>query len=214
MRKVLLSLAIIVGPISPVWAEPVTLAALGDSLTQGFGLPAEQGFVPQLEATLRDQGLDVVIVNAGVSGDTSQGGAARVGWTLTPDVDGLIVALGANDFLRGIDPAVTRANLDQILDEAGRAGVDTLLIGFKAPGNFGPDYKQAFDAIYAELGAAHDVQVADDFFAGFARMEEDPAQLRRLMQADGLHPNAAGVALIVQALVPDVEALARRAGAR
>ncbi|MEX0309274.1 MAG: GDSL-type esterase/lipase family protein, partial [Tateyamaria sp.] len=110
-------------------AEPVTIAALGDSLTQGYGLPIEQGFVPQLQAWLTQAGHDVQVINAGVSGDTTQGGLSRVAWTLTPDVDAMIVALGGNDLLRGIGPEVSRANLDGIVQAATEAGVEVLVIG-------------------------------------------------------------------------------------
>ena len=114
MRKVLLGIILIwTGFVAR--AEPVTIAALGDSLTQGYGLPQEAGFVPQLQDWLRAEGADVVLINAGVSGDTTAGGAARVDWTLTPEVDAMIVALGGNDLLRGIDPGVSRENLDKIL---------------------------------------------------------------------------------------------------
>lgn len=203
--------ALIMGLAGAVSAQTVTIAALGDSLTQGYGLAPQDGFVAQLEARLKAQGRDVTLINAGVSGDTSQGGAARVGWTLTPDVDALIVALGANDVLRGVDPAVTRANLDQILQTAGAAGVEVLLMGFAAPGNYGADYKAQFDAIYPDLAQAHGVALADSFFAGFGARADDPAQLAALLQPDGLHPNATGVALIVDGLVADVTALADRA---
>ena len=117
-------------------AEPVTIAALGDSLTQGFGLVPEAGFVPQLEAWLKDAGADVALINAGVSGDTTAGGLSRVGWTLTPEVDAMIVALGGNDLLRGIDPAASRANLDGILAAAAEADVPVLLVGIESPQRF------------------------------------------------------------------------------
>ncbi|MEM1006096.1 MAG: arylesterase [Pseudomonadota bacterium] len=188
-------------------AEPVVIAALGDSLTQGYGLVEEDGFVPQLDRWLQDQGLDVTLINAGVSGDTTAGGAARVAWTLTPEVDGLIVALGGNDLLRGIDPAVSRENIEKILVTAKANGVDVLLIGMQAPGNYGPDYKQAFDAIYPELAQKHQALLADSFFAGL-RADGDPNTVGQFMQADGIHPNAKGVSKIVDALGPLVQELA------
>ncbi|WP_233270540.1 arylesterase [Chachezhania sediminis] len=198
------------------WADPLTIAAFGDSLTQGYGLPADQGFVPQLQRWLNDQGADAVLVNAGVSGDTSAGGAARVGWTLTPEVGAMIVELGANDMLRGIDPAVTRANLDQILTAADDAGVEVLLVGMEAAGNWGPDYKEAFDAIYPDLAAVHDVPLVPGFFDGIAAEVPDFAEAQgRYFQADGLHPNAQGVTLVVQDIGPAVLDLidaAREAG--
>ena len=190
----------------PVSAEQVTLAALGDSLTQGYGLPQEQGFVPQLEAWLLARGHDVAIINAGVSGDTTAGGLARVGWTLTPEVQGMIVALGGNDLLRGLDPAMSRANLAGILQAAEAAGVEVLLVGMRAPGNYGPEYKAAFDSMYPALAEEYGALLATDFFAGLAA-EGDPAAAAKLMQGDGLHPNAEGVERIVEALGPDVETL-------
>ncbi len=194
-------------------AETVTIAALGDSLTQGYGLVEEQGFVPQLERWLTAQGADVVLINAGVSGDTTAGGAARVAWTLTPEVDAMIVALGGNDLLRGIDPAVSRANIDAILQEAEAQGVGVLLVGMAAPGNYGADYKAQFDAIYPELAQEYGTVYLESFFAGFGDAASDPAQLRDVMQSDGIHPNADGVAQIVEGVGPKVLELIQRVGA-
>jgi len=190
-------------------AEPVTIAALGDSLTQGYGLAPQDGFVPRLEAWLVEQGGDVVLINAGVSGDTTAGGAARVDWTLTPDVDAMIVALGGNDLLRGIPPEISRANLDKILDAADQAGVKVLLVGLPAPGNFGPDYKAAFDAIYPDLATQYDTLFSPNFLSGITSADGrvDP----KMLQRDGIHPNANGVLRIVATLGPDVLALSERA---
>ena len=193
---------------APSWADEVVIAALGDSLTQGYGLPADQGFVPQLEAWLRAAGHDVRLINAGVSGDTTAGGLARIGWTLTEDVQALIVTLGGNDLLRGLPPEAARANLAGILQAAEEAGVAVLLIGMEAPLNYGPDYKAAFDAIYPDLAAEFGTLYAESFLAPITAAPD----LRVLMQADGIHPNAAGVALIVDALGPEVEALIARVG--
>ncbi len=192
-------------------AEPVVIAALGDSLTQGYGLPEQDGFVPQLQQWLQDQGADILLVNAGVSGDTTAGGAARVDWTLTPDVDGMIVALGGNDVLRGIDPDVSRANLKAILVAADASNVEVLLVGMQAPGNYGPDYKQRFDSIYPDLAQSHSALYVDSFFAGLSG-EGDLAAVGQYMQSDGIHPNAAGVARIVENLGPQVLKLAERVG--
>ncbi len=194
----------------PALAEPVVVAALGDSLTQGYGLPPEDGFVPQLEAWLEAQGAEVDVLNAGVSGDTTAGGLARVDWTLTDDVDAMIVALGGNDLLRGIDPAVSRANLDGILDAADAAGVEVLLVGLEAPGNYGADFKAAFDAIYPELAEAHEALLAADFFAPLEAEPDRQDALGTYMQPDGLHPSAAGVALIVEGIGPKVLDLLER----
>ncbi len=194
-------------------ADTVTVAALGDSLTQGYGLVPGDGFVPQLEGWLRAGGADVTVLNAGVSGDTTQGGLSRVDWTLTPEVDAMIVALGGNDLLRGIDPAVSRANLDGILTAAGEAGVPVLLVGMTAPGNYGSDYKAAFDAMYPELAAVHGALLADSFLAPVAEAVEGGAAMRTLMQPDGIHPSAEGVRLIVEALGQKVlELVAAAAG--
>lgn len=188
-------------------AEPVVIAALGDSLTQGYGLVEEDGFVPQLEDWLHAQGADVRLINAGVSGDTTAGGAARVEWTLTPDVDAMIVTLGGNDLLRGIDPAVSRANLEKILKAAKAQGVDVLLVGMQAPGNYGAAYKQAFDGMYPDLAQTYQVRYANSFFEGLGA-NEDPNAVARFMQPDGIHPNTEGVALIVETLGPFVLELA------
>lgn len=190
-------------------AEPVVIAALGDSLTQGYGLPEQDGFVPQLQRWLQEEGAEVRLINAGVSGDTTAGGAARVDWTLTPEVDGMIVALGGNDLLRGIDPSVARSNLETILRAAETADVEVLIIGMQAPGNYGADYKQSFDAMYPELAEQYDALYAASFFDGLTT-EGDPAAARQFMQSDGIHPSAQGVALIVDTLGPFVLALAER----
>jgi acyl-CoA thioesterase-1 len=209
LRKLALAAALAAAP--PAWAESLTVAALGDSLTQGYGLPQPDGFVPQLEAWLRDRGHEVTLINAGVSGDTTAGGRSRIDWTLTPEVDALIVALGGNDLLRGIDPAASRDNLDAILDRAGAAGVPVLLVGMQAPGNYGPDYKQAFDAMYPELAETHGALLAENFLGALEAAEDRAATLRDYLQPDGIHPNAVGVARIVEALGPRVEALLARA---
>ena len=191
-------------------AEPITIVALGDSLTAGYGLPDNQGLVPQLQAWLAAQGSDAVVVNAGVSGDTTAGGLARLGWSLTPGADALIVELGANDMLRGIDPGVPRRNLDAILRQAADRGLPVLLIGVPALRNYGPEYRTAFDAIYPDLSAQYGTLLMPDFF-GPLRSETDPtASLARYFQPDGLHPNEDGVAEVVKDLGPYVEALITR----
>lgn len=194
----------------PATAEPVVVAALGDSLTQGYGLPQGQGFVPQLQGWLDDQGVEVELINAGVSGDTTAGGAARVAWTLTPEVDAMIVTLGGNDMLRGIDPAAVRQNLTTILSAAQEAQVEVLLVGMQAPGNYGPEYKQAFDSAYVELAEEFKVLLAGSFFQGFPN-NDDPAAVQQWMQSDGIHPNPEGVKLIVEGLGPQVLELVQAA---
>ena len=217
MARSLKAVALAVGIVAataPARAEEITIAALGDSLTQGYGLYPGEGFVPQLQAWLRGRGHEVVIRNAGVSGDTTAGGLARVDWTLTPEVDALIVALGGNDLLRGIDPAVSRANLDGILEAADAAGVPVLLVGLSAPNNYGPEYRAAFDAMYPELAAAHDAILAESFFGALEAGGDRAEAAQRLMQPDGIHPSAEGVARIVEGLGPQVETLIDRADGR
>ncbi len=188
-------------------AEPVTVAALGDSLTQGYGLLPEEGFVPQLEAWLRAAGAEVTVVNAGVSGDTTAGGLARAAWTLTPEVDAVIVALGGNDLLRGIDPAESESNLRGILDAAKVAGVAALLVGMEAPSNYGPDYKAAFDGMYGRLAEEFGVPLYPAFFQGLLLDGDMEAARANFMQGDGIHPNPEGVARIVADMGPVVLAL-------
>ncbi|MYA88326.1 MAG: arylesterase [Boseongicola sp. SB0662_bin_57] len=190
--------------IGAAWAAPATIAALGDSLTQGFGLASDDGFVPQLQRWLDVQGANAELINAGVSGDTTAGGLSRIAWTLSDDVDGLIVALGANDMLRGIDPGVARANLDGILSEAGRQGVPVLLIGMDALPNYGPEYKSAFDAMYPDLAARHGALYHPDFLGALAALGDRAAALEAYMQPDGMHPNRDGVKLIVSDIGPSV----------
>jgi len=194
----------VVAMSSTAWAEPVTIAALGDSLTQGYGLAAEDGFVPQLQSWLTDNGADVIVINAGVSGDTTAGGLARVDWTLTPDVDAMIVALGGNDFLRGLDPAVSHENLRAVLTKARDAGVPVLLVGLEVSTNYGEDYKTAFDAIYPALAEEFGVPLYPTFFEGLVKARTASEARAAYMQADGLHPNPAGVIVIVADMGPVV----------
>lgn len=185
-------------------AATTTVAALGDSLTQGYGLPPEEGFVPTLQAWLQERGADVEVINAGVSGDTTAGGLSRVDWTLTPEVDAMIVALGGNDFLRGIDPGVSRANLRGILEAAEAAGVEALLVGIEASNNYGPAYKAAFDGMYPALAGEFGVPLFPTFFQGLLDDGDREAAMRAYMQPDGIHPNAEGVERIVEAMGPAV----------
>ena len=209
-RRSFLLVALAVMPVGAA-AGRVDVVALGDSLTQGYGLPADDGFVPQLRDWLaRQDAGDVRVINAGVSGDTSAGGLARVDWSLTAQVDAMIVALGGNDLLRGIDPAVTRANIEGILQAAAAADVAVLLVGMRAPGNYGADYKAAFDAIWPELADAYGTLYHPSFFSGIAA-GDDPGAARRFMQPDGIHPNARGVERIVAAMGPRVAELIARA---
>ncbi len=187
-----------------VHAETVTIAALGDSLTAGYGLAQGDGFVPQLEIWLQAQGADVVVINAGVSGDTTAGGLSRAAWTLTPDVDAMIVTLGGNDFLRGFDPAVSKANLDGVLAAGQDAGVEMLLVGLSVGANYGLDYKQEFEGMYRELAVKYDVPLYADFASGLRAASGMQEGMSEFLQADGIHPNTDGVAVIVAAMGPAV----------
>ncbi len=200
-------------------ADAVTIVAFGDSLTQGFGLRSEDGFVPQLADWLKANSPDagaVRLINAGVSGDTTAGGAARIDWTLTDDVDGMIIALGGNDLLRGIDPAVSRANLEKMLQAAAAREVPVLFVGLVATANMGPDFKQAFDAMYPELSEKYGTLYARDFFMGLLEADGtvDRKAVRARMQLDGIHPNKKGVRDIVNGLGPDVIKLISQARLR
>lgn len=211
MRKAMIGIVLTLA--SGAQAEEVVIAALGDSLTQGFGLPQADGFVPQLQAWLLAQGADVRLINAGVSGDTTAGGLARVDWTLTPEVDGMIVALGGNDLLRGLEPGQARGNLDGILAAAAKAEVEVLLVGMQAPGNYGADYKAQFDGMYPKLAESYGSLYLDSFFAGLAEdgTMPDLAEAQAFFQADGIHPNALGVLRIVEGFGPVVLELAQKA---
>jgi len=181
-------------------ARPVAIVALGDSLTAGYQLPPGDAFPVKLQAALKARGLDVTVENAGVSGDTSTGGLERLDWAVGDGVDAVILKLGANDALRGIDPAVTRRNLDEILARLKARGIAVLLTGMLAPPNMGPQFAAAFNPIFPELAAKHGV-LFDPFFL------EGVAAVRDLNLADGMHPNARGVDAIVARILPKVEEL-------
>jgi acyl-CoA thioesterase I len=192
-------------------AEPVTIVALGDSLTAGYGLPPEDGFVPQLQAWLAANGADAVVLNAGVSGDTTAGGASRLDWALTPETDALIVNLGGNDLLRGIDPAASKANLTAIMAGAKARGLPVLLVGMRGPGNYGEDYRLAFEAMFPDLAAEFGADLLPDYFAPLMQAGQGGFDAG-LMQADGIHPNREGVAAAVGAMGPAVLDLIGRVG--
>lgn len=210
MRNLALGLVIAAGP---ALAEEMTVVALGDSLTAGYGLPTEEGFVPQLQDWLRAQGAEVTVVNAGVSGDTTAGGLSRLDWTLAgnPEADALMIALGGNDLLRGLPPEAARANVAAMLDIAQARGLPVLLIGIEAPGNYGPEYKAAFDAIFPELAADYGALHVRSFLEPLAGRDDLRQVMREMMQPDGIHPNAQGVALIVEGIGPRVLDLLERA---
>nr|WP_291299399.1 arylesterase [Elioraea sp.] len=187
-------------------AREVRILALGDSLTAGFGLVRAEGFVAQLQAALRARGIPATVLDAGVSGDTSAGGRARLDWALADRPDVAIVALGGNDLLRAIDPANTYANLNDIITRLKGRNIAVLLAGMLAPRNLGAEYVAAFDGAYQRLAREHDVIFYPFFLDGVAT---DPA----LNQPDGIHPNARGVAVMVERMLPAIEALIAKARA-
>jgi acyl-CoA thioesterase-1 len=194
-RGLILAVCMIVTMLPHAFAAPVRLLVLGDSLTAGFGLPHQDGFQAVLATALRARGVDVTIVDGSVSGDTSAGGLARLDWVLAGGAEAAIVELGANDGLRGLDPAEMERNLTAILDRLAAAHVKVLLSGMYPPPNFGPDYTRAFRAVFDRLGQRPGV-IYDPFFLDGVVLEPG------LLQADGMHPNAAGVVRIVQRLLP------------
>jgi acyl-CoA thioesterase I len=180
-------------------AKPLKLVVLGDSLSAGLGLPEASAFPARLQKALRDKGMDIDIGNAGVSGDTASGGRDRLDWSVPEGTDGVIVELGANDALRGLDPAVTRAALTDIVKHLKARGIAVMLCGMVAPPNYGSDYAARFNTIYPDLARELDVPLYPFFLAGVAAD-------RKLNQADGIHPTAEGVDIIVNSILPTVEA--------
>ena len=187
----------------PASARTLKLVALGDSLTAGYGVAPGKAFPDQLEAALKAKGWDVTVVDAGVSGDTAADGLARYDWSVPADADALIVELGANDMLRGLNPEATKRTLAAILDRARASHLPTLLAGMRAAPNLGADYDKAFDAIYPALAQSYGAILYPFFLDGVAGDA-------KLNQPDGLHPTAAGVAVIVGRILPSVEALLKR----
>lgn len=177
------------------FAHVPQVVAFGDSLTAGLGLPANEAFPARLEARLHAQGIDVHIVNAGVSGDTTADGLARIDWSLSDKPDCVMLALGANDAMRGIPPWVVHANLDQMLTKIQATGAKVLMLGMLAPSNWGPEYKRAFDQVFPTLAQAHHVALFPFFLEGVAMNPQ-------LNQADGIHPNEHGVAIMVDHVAP------------
>ena len=205
-RNLWLTLALSLSLVSgAAFAKPVTLLALGDSLTAGYGLPEGDGLVPQLNAWLAAKGIEATVLNAGVSGDTTAGGLSRLEWSLTPDVTAMMVLLGGNDVLRALPPASSRANLEAILQGATSRNLPVLLIGMKAPSNYGAAYQTAFDAMYPELAKTYGAQLVPSYFEPLGD-PADAANIRQYMQSDGIHPNKQGVAKIVESLGPQVQA--------
>ena len=191
-------------PAAVAQDRPTKIVALGDSLTAGFNLPASAAFPAKLERALKAKGHAVEIANAGVSGDTASGGLARLDWSVPDGTDAVIVELGANDMLRGLDPKVTQRALDEIVRRLRERRIAVLLAGMRAIPNLGVDYVQGFEAIYPEIAAKYDVLFYPFFLEGVAGEQ-------KLNQRDGLHPTAAGVDVIVAGILPKVEELLARA---
>jgi len=208
-RLAVLVLVTIVCGLAPSGARaaderPVKIVVLGDSLSAGFGLPADAAFPAKLAAALKAKGIAANIANAGVSGDTASGGLGRLDWSVPEGTEAVIVEFGANDALRGLDPKLTKAALDGILTKLNDRHITVLLAGMRAPRNMGADYVRSFDAIYPALASPHRLVFYPFFLDGVAT---DP----KLNQGDGLHPNAAGVDVIVARILPRVEELVARA---
>ena len=195
--------AVVLAAASPAAARTIRLVVLGDSLTAGLGLPPGKAFPDRLQAALRARGLDVDVLNAGVSGDTAADGLARYDWAVPANADALIVELGANDMLRGLEPEATKKALSAILDKAHAARLPTLIAGMRAAPNLGAEYDRAFDVIYPALAKDHDVALYPFFLDGVAG---DP----KLNQADGMHPTAEGVDAIVERIAPSVEEILKQ----
>jgi acyl-CoA thioesterase-1 len=190
----------VTAPRAAAAEPPVKIVVLGDSLSAGLGLPVQSAFPERLAAALHAKGIAASVTNAGVSGDTASGGLGRLDWSVPPGTEAVILELGANDGLRGIDPNLTKAALDKILSALAGRHISVLLAGMKAPRNLGADYDKAFDEIYPALASTHAVVFYPFFLDGVAT---DP----NLNQHDGLHPNRAGVDVIVERMLPSVEKL-------
>ena len=197
-----LALVMIVSPLSAGQEQKVLM--IGDSLTAGLGLSRDQSIPVRLEAALKGQGINARIINAGVSGDTSAGGRSRLQWALSEKPDVVVIELGANDGLRGLDPQATLENLDAMIADAKRSGTRILLAGMKAPPNLGGEYGGEFNRIFPSLASKHSVALLPFFLEGVAAVPE-------LNQDDGIHPNEKGVDVIVQNLLPLIKQLLKKA---
>ena len=188
-------------------AKPIRIVAFGDSLSAGYGVRPSQSFPAQLQKELKARGHNVIVANAGVSGDTSAAGLARLAWAIGDDADAVIVEFGANDALRGIDPKVTRDNMQKILSKLNERRLPVLLTGMRAPTNWGDNFAEDFDAIFPDLAKEHSL-IFYPFFLDGVIFDA------KLNQQDGIHPNSKGVAAIVKAMLPQVEELIAKAEAQ
>nr|WP_239468159.1 arylesterase [Microvirga arvi] len=202
-------LAAMIAPFAAAQAQgqPIRLVALGDSLSAGYGLPQEAAFPVVLERALKAKGYKVEIANAGVSGDTSSGGLDRLDWSVPDGTDGVILELGANDMLRGLDPALTRKNLETIVEQLKSRNIPVMLAGMYATRNLGPDYIAKFDPIHRDIAKTHDLVLYPFFLDGVAGD-------RSLNLPDGLHPTAKGIEIIVERILPSVETFLARLAQR
>jgi acyl-CoA thioesterase-1 len=189
---------LVLAPVRPALAEPLRIVGFGDSLMAGFGLGPGEGFTEQLQAALRARGHDVVIENAGVSGDTTSGGLSRLDWSVPDGTQLVILELGANDMLRGVSPKIVEENLDAMVSRLKDRNIAVFLAGMRAAPNLGAEYRQAFDSIYPRLAQKYDLPLYPFFLDGVAG--EHALELE-----DGLHPNAKGIALMVERILPSVE---------
>ncbi|MGO4525666.1 arylesterase [Microvirga sp. 2MCAF35] len=187
--------------------KPIRLVALGDSLSAGYNLPQQAAFPVVLEKALKAKGHNVEITNAGVSGDTSSGGLDRLDWSVPDGTDGVILELGANDMLRGLDPAGTRKNLEAIVERLKSRNIPVMLAGMYASRNLGPDYVQKFDSIYPDIAKTYDLVLYPFFLDGIAGEKS-------LNLPDGMHPTAKGVEVIVERILPSVESFLARIAQR
>jgi acyl-CoA thioesterase-1 len=206
---VMLAACLVLVPLHRIEAEPLVpvIVAFGDSLTAGLGLPQDEAFPAQLEAALKARGTEMRIVNAGVSGDTAAAGLARLDWALPDDAGAVIIELGGNDALQGIPPEGTKAALEKIIEKVKARGLPILLAGMDAPPNMGKDYADRFRTIYPDLAARYGLVLYPFFLEGVALNDS-------LLQGDGIHPNARGVAVIVEGILPKVEELSAQVKAK
>ncbi|MCC0031112.1 MAG: arylesterase [Brucellaceae bacterium] len=194
-KRLMMCFAMLVFAATAARAEPLSIVGFGDSLMAGYQLGPEEGFTPRLEAALKDAGIDATVTNAGVSGDTTSGGLARLDWSVPDGTDLVILELGANDALRGIAPDITRANLEAMIERLKERGIAVLLAGMLAPPNMGGDYGKAFNAIYPELAEKYGVPLYPFFLDGVAAQQG-------LLLDDAMHPNTAGIDVMVERFMP------------
>ena len=179
----------------------IKILMLGDSLTQGYGLEEKKGLVPKLQNWLSTNNVEVLLINGGVSGDTTLGGFERLDWLLTPSINGVVVALGGNDLLRGFDPKFTKNNLQEIFKTLKLKGIKSVIVGTISPLNYGPQFKKEYDAIYPSLASEYDLFYIDSLFSPLIDKKTQEISVN-LLQADGIHPNEKGVEAIVNYIGP------------